>query len=139
MTAVAVGTATITATSEGKTGTSAITVTAPPPAPVATVTVAPPTLSLQVGQTGPLTATTRDAANNVLTGRAIAWSSGTVGVATVAPNGTVTAVAPGTRDDYRDERGEDRYGDGDGDGGAGRSVTVAPPTLSLQAGLDRER
>jgi uncharacterized protein YjdB len=96
VTAVAVGTATITATSEGKTGTATVTVTAPALVPVATVTVAPSTLPLQVGQTGTLTATTRDAANNVLTGRTITWSSGSPGVATVAPNGTVTAVAPGS-------------------------------------------
>ena len=93
VTGVAAGTATITATSEGKTGTATITVTA---VPVATVTVAPTTLPLQVGQTGTLTATTRDAANNVLTGRVIAWSSSSPNVATVAPNGTVTAVAVGT-------------------------------------------
>ena len=61
VTGVAPGTATITATSEGKTGTAAMTVSPAPPAPVATVTVAPTTLPLQVGQTGTLTATTRDA------------------------------------------------------------------------------
>ena len=93
VTGVAAGTATITATSEGKTGTATITVQ---PAPVASVTVSPPTLSLQVGQTGTLTATTRDASNNVLTGRTVTWSSSNTGVATVAPNGTVTAVAAGS-------------------------------------------
>jgi uncharacterized protein YjdB len=93
VTGVATGTATITATSEGKSGTSTITVTA---VPVASVSVSPPTLSLQVGQTGTLAATTRDASNNVLTGRAVTWSSSNTGVATVAPNGTVTAVAPGS-------------------------------------------
>jgi uncharacterized protein YjdB len=93
VTGVAAGTATITATSEGKSGTAAITVTA---VPVASVTVAPPTLSIQQGQTGNLTATVKDAGNNVLTDRAVAWSSNATNVATVAPNGTVTAVAVGT-------------------------------------------
>jgi trimeric autotransporter adhesin len=93
VTGVAAGTATITATSEGKSGTATVTVSA---VPVATVTVAPATLPLQVGATGALTATTRDAANNVLTGRPITWSSGNTAIATVAPNGTVTAVAPGS-------------------------------------------
>jgi len=93
VTGVAPGNATITATSEGKSGTAAITVS---PIPVATVTVAPTTLPLIVGQTGTLTATTRDAANNILTGRAVTWSSSNTGIATVAPNGTVTAVAPGS-------------------------------------------
>ena len=92
VTGVAPGTATITATSEGKNGTATVTVTV---VPVATVTVAPGTLALQVGQTGTLTPTTRDAANNVLTGREVTWSSSNPAVATVA-NGTVTAVAPGT-------------------------------------------
>jgi uncharacterized protein YjdB len=93
VTAAGVGTATITATSEGKTGTVTITVTT---IPVASVSVSPATLPLQVGGTGTLTATIRDAQNDVLTGRAVTWTSGTPGVATVSPNGTVTAVAPGT-------------------------------------------
>jgi len=96
VTAVAVGTATITATSEGKTGTATVTVTAPPPAAVATVSVAPSPLPLQVGQTGTLTATLRDAANNVLTGRTVTWSSSNTNIATVASDGTVTAVGVGT-------------------------------------------
>ena len=93
VTATGAGTATITATSEGKTGTATITVST---VSVATVTVAPTTLSLQVGSSGSLTATTRDAQNNILTGRVITWTSGAPGVATVAQDGTVTAVAPGT-------------------------------------------
>lgn len=68
----------------------------PPPAPVASVTLDPPTLSLAPQQAQPLTATLRDASNQVLTGRAIAWSTGTSAVATVGPGGVVTAVAPGT-------------------------------------------
>jgi uncharacterized protein YjdB len=64
--------------------------------PVASVTVAPASLPLQTGQTGTLTATLRDAANNVLTDRVVAWTSSNTDVATVAPNGTVTAVAVGT-------------------------------------------
>ncbi len=134
VTAVAVGTATITATSEGKTGTATVTVTAPPPAAVATVTVAPTTLPLQTGQTGTLTATTRDAANNVLTGRAVTWSSSNTAIATVAPNGTVTAVGVGIGDDHGDQRGKDWHRDrhrhgaassrcGDGDSGSVDTAT----------------
>lgn len=95
VTAVTPGSTTITATSEGRTGTAAITVAAPPASPVASVTVAPASLPLQLGATGVLTATARDASNNVLAGRAMVWSSSNVSVATVAPNGTVTAVAAG--------------------------------------------
>jgi uncharacterized protein YjdB len=92
VTAVAPGAATITATSEGKTATAQITVQAA----VATITVAPPATSLLTGATTPLTATLRDAANNVLTGRPIAWSTGNATVATVDANGVVTAVTAGT-------------------------------------------
>ena len=93
VTATGPGTATITATSEGKTGTAAITVAA---VPVATVTVAPATLPLVVGQTGTLAATTRDAANNVLTGRDVTWSTSNANVATVSSAGVVTATGVGT-------------------------------------------
>ncbi|MEP6495314.1 MAG: Ig-like domain-containing protein, partial [bacterium] len=93
VTAVALGTATITATSEGQSGTSAITVIVPP---VASVAVAPPTASVQIGATAPLTATTKDAGGNVLTGRVVTWGSSNTGVATVSATGVVTAVAVGT-------------------------------------------
>jgi uncharacterized protein YjdB len=88
-----VGTATITATSEGKEGTAAITVIV---APVATVTVSPASASVTVGATQPLTATTKDANDNVLSGRSIAWSSSNAVVASVnASTGLVTGVAAG--------------------------------------------
>ncbi|MGH8637886.1 MAG: Ig-like domain-containing protein, partial [Burkholderiales bacterium] len=45
------------------------------PAPVAQVTVAPASASVAKGATRQLTATLRDAGGNVLTGRAVAWSS----------------------------------------------------------------
>ena len=94
VTAVAAGSATITATSEGRSGTA--TVTVPAPAPVATVTVSPATASPAVGQTQQLTATLRDAAGAVLTGRAVTWTTSAAGVATVSGSGLVTAIAVGT-------------------------------------------
>ena len=90
--AVSAGSATITATSETKTGTSSITVTF---VPVATVTVNPPSTSLVVGGRQQLTATLRDAANNVLTGRSVTWSSGNTVAATVDGNGLLAAVGTG--------------------------------------------
>ena len=42
-----------------------------------------------------LSATTRDANNNVLTGRAITWSSSNTAISTVSTSGLVTAVAAG--------------------------------------------
>jgi uncharacterized protein YjdB len=95
VTAVGAGTAIIAATSEGQSGTASITVSAPVTAPVATVTIAG-TASLFPGQTSQLTATLRDAAGAVLTGRAVTWTSGTGSVATVSANGLVSAIAAGS-------------------------------------------
>jgi uncharacterized protein YjdB len=95
LTAVAPGgPVTITATSEGKTGTALVTVTQ---VPVATVTVSPSPVTITVGAVIPLTTTLRDANNNVLTGRAVAWSSDAPGVASVnSATGVVTAAAVGS-------------------------------------------
>jgi uncharacterized protein YjdB len=93
VTGVAVGSATITATSETITGSTTATVT---PVPVATVTVAPTPASVVGGQTVQLTATTRDASGNVLTGRAVGWSSANQSIARVNSTGLVTGVAAGT-------------------------------------------
>jgi len=68
---------------------------APPPAPVASVTVSPSSSSLIVGSTVQLSATTRDASNNVLTGRVITWSSANAGIASVNSTGLVSAVGGG--------------------------------------------
>jgi uncharacterized protein YjdB len=89
------GTAKISARSGGKSGTATITVQL---VPVASVTVTPSTLDLRDrdGQrTGTLTATTRDELGNVLTGRAVAWSSSNTQVATVNKDGVVTAQRSG--------------------------------------------
>ncbi|HKN57268.1 MAG TPA: Ig-like domain-containing protein, partial [Gemmatimonadaceae bacterium] len=94
--AVAVGSAQIIATSESKSGSATLTVAAPPPVPVASVSVTLAASSLTPGQTTQATATTRDASNNVLTGRAITWSSSNTGVATVSSSGLVTAIAVGS-------------------------------------------
>jgi uncharacterized protein YjdB len=131
VTGVAPGTATITATSEGKSGTATVTVT---PVPVASVTVAPTTLPLQVGQTGTLTATTRDASNNVLTGRTITWASGNQGVATVAPNGIVTAVAPGNATITATSEGKSGTATVTVTAIPVASVSVSPATVALTTG-----
>ncbi len=136
VTAVAADTATITATSEGKSGMSTITVT-PPPAPVATVTVSPPSASVAGGGTQQLTATTKDAGGNTVTGRAVTWSSGAPAVATVnASTGLVSTVSPGTATITATSEGQ-----------TGTSaitvtpapvpvatVTVSPPSASVVAG-----
>ena len=96
VTAVAAGSATITATSETKTGTAATTVSAPAPAPVATVSVSPASSSPLVGATVQLSATLRDANNNVLTGRVVTWSSANPSIASVSSTGLVRGVGAGS-------------------------------------------
>jgi uncharacterized protein YjdB len=91
--AVSAGTANVIASSEGRTATTTVTVTA---IPVASVTVSPPTSNLQSGGTVQLSAVTRDANNNILTGRVVTWASGSTAIATVTANGLVTAVGSGT-------------------------------------------
>ena len=90
------GTASISASTEGKTGVAALTVNVPPPVPVATISVTPTTATLQIGGNVQFTAVTRDANNNILTGRVITWSSINASIATVSALGLVTAIASGT-------------------------------------------
>src|SRR3989441_8650245 len=92
VTGVAAGAATITATSEGQNGTAAVTVSS---VPVASVVVSPASANLLVGGTQQLSATPKDAAGNVLVGRAVAWTSSNAGIATVSATGLVTGVAAG--------------------------------------------
>ena len=90
---VAAGTVTITATSEGKSGTATVLVS---DIPVATVTVAPDPSDLVVGATAQLVATTTSATGATLSGRAVAWTSGAPGIASVSSTGLVTALGPGS-------------------------------------------
>ena len=98
VTAVASGNTSITATSEGKSGSATLTVSAqtPPAAPVASVSVSPATGTLQTGGTVQFSAVTRDASGNVLTGRAVTWTSSNAVIASVSSSGLVTGVAVGT-------------------------------------------
>lgn len=86
------GPVTITATSGGKTGTASITVT---PVPVATVTLSPSPASVSVGGTVSMTATVRDANNNVLLGRVVSWNSGAPSVAAINAGGVASGMSPG--------------------------------------------
>ncbi|HXO84970.1 MAG TPA: Ig-like domain-containing protein, partial [Gemmatimonadales bacterium] len=91
-TAVSAGSASIIATSEGKADTAAVTV----PAPVASVTISPASATIAIGGTRTFTATLRDSAGGVLTGRVVTWSSTATGVATVNASGVATGVAVGS-------------------------------------------
>src|SRR5713101_8036472 len=95
-----------------------------PPAPagppaVASVTVAPSPGTLLVGSTAQLTATTKDSAGNVLTGRAVTWASSNPAVATVSATGLVTGVAVGSATIMATAEGKN--------GTAAVTVTVLPP------------
>jgi uncharacterized protein YjdB len=94
----AAGTAVLHATSEGKTGQATITVAVP--APVATVTVVPGSASLTVGDNATFSADVRDAAGNVLSNRAVSWSSTDPSVlsitSTAGGSATVRAASAGT-------------------------------------------
>lgn len=92
VTALRAGTAEIKATSEGKEGSATLTVI-PPPVATVVVTLASPTIT--PGNTTTASAVLSDANGNLLTGRAVAWSSSDVAVATVSDQGVVTAIKAG--------------------------------------------
>ena len=93
LTALRSGSATLTATSEGKTATLAVSVSAP----VATVTVTTPLDTLEAYEEVQLQAVLRDAANNVLTGPVVRWTSSDPAVARVdSVTGQLTGVDRGT-------------------------------------------
>jgi uncharacterized protein YjdB len=114
--AKAAGSATITATSEGQSGTASITVTQ---VPVATVTVSPASASVQVGSTVQLSATTKDANGNILTGRTVTWSSSDTTIAKVGGTGLVTGQGAGSATITATSEGKS--------GSAAITVTAQPP------------
>src|SRR6185436_2646344 len=71
-------------------GQASITVTS---IPVASVVMTPPTASLAAGATQQMTVTVRDAANNLLAGRTVTFSSSIVTAATISPATTTTNAA----------------------------------------------
>jgi len=95
VTGVAPGGTSIIAAYGSVTGNANVTVQL---APVASVTVTPNPASVKVGQTLPLTATLRDANNNILslTGRTINWASNNTTRATVDQAGVVTGKTANT-------------------------------------------
>jgi len=93
---VAAGNVNIVARNRTVTGSAPLTVTVRSSVLVASVAVALASSTLNTGQTTQATATTRDSSGNVLTGRAISWTTNNSSVATVSGAGLVTAVASGS-------------------------------------------
>jgi uncharacterized protein YjdB len=120
-TAVGAGNAAIVATVGGKTGQAAVTVTggATQPGPVATISLAPASISLGIGSIQPITATLKDAAGNVLSGRAITWSSSAPLIGPINTLGVVTGLLAGTTTITATSEGKSAT--------ATVTVTAAPP------------
>lgn len=87
------GTTIVTATCEGRSGTAIVTAQN---VPVASIVISPDPAVVEVQKTLQLSASVRDANNNVLS-RTVTWSSSAAGVASVnATTGLVTGVSTGT-------------------------------------------
>ena len=66
------------------------------PIPVSTVAVAPAEVNVSAGTITQLEAVLRDAANNVVTGRTVVWTTDNAAIADVTASGRVYAVGPGS-------------------------------------------
>src|SRR5437870_3720388 len=64
--------------------------------PVASVGIGPATATLLLGASLQLSATVKDSAGNVLSGRTVTWASGAPAVASVSASGLVSGLAAGT-------------------------------------------
>lgn len=102
-------------------------VAGPPPVPaaVASVQVTLPTNEVLPGQSTQASAALRDAKGNLLSGRAIAWSSSNTAIATVSSSGTVTGVVGGGPVTIA--------ASSEGISGSG-SISVKPAAVSITAG-----
>src|SRR5437773_6683281 len=123
--------ATGTAMSEGKSGTSAMTVTF---VPVDAVAVTPASASVNEGKTVQLTATPKDGNGNPLSGRAVAWVSSNTTVATVSSSGLVTGRVAGTATITATSEGQSGTSAITVVHVPVASVTVAPPSATVQVG-----
>lgn len=93
VTGVGTGTVVVTATVDGVTASASLTVVE---IPIASITISPVGPSVSAGFTTTLSATVTDANGNVLTGRALTWSTSDATIATVAQTGVVAGVSAGT-------------------------------------------
>ena len=89
---ISVGTTTISAVASGKTGTVQVTVT---PEVASSVTVNPTAVTLRTGNQRQFTATLKNAAGTLITGRPVRWTSSNSAIASIDQNGNVIAIRPG--------------------------------------------
>lgn len=68
----------------------------PDPNPVASIEVTPTTTLIQVGQTATFTAVAKNAAGEVVSGKAFTWHTSDSAVATIGANGVASGLAAGT-------------------------------------------
>jgi alpha-tubulin suppressor-like RCC1 family protein/uncharacterized protein YjdB len=129
VTGISTGTATITVTSEGRTAQAGVTVQQ---APVGSVRVTPDSNAVRIGDALTFVATTRDDQDNVVTGRAIAWTSSAPAIASIdAATGAVRGVAAGSAIITATSEGKS---------GTAKIVVTAPlapvATVTIAPGLD---
>jgi len=93
--------------------------TAASTAPVATVTVNPASASVALGAVQQFAAILKDASGNVLTGRAVSWSSSSPTIAGVSGTGLVTGLLAGSATITATSEGQS--------GSAAVTVNVVPP------------
>lgn len=95
ITALKPGAVTITATIEGKNGTTSVAISL---VPVTTITVDPPSPTISAGTSTTLTATLKDSAGQVITGRTPTWTTSNPQTASVTQGGVVSGMLIGTAD-----------------------------------------
>ena len=104
------------------------------PKPVSTISITPATASVVIGRTTQLTATAKDAAGNVLSGRATTWTTSAPTIATVDANGLVTGVAAGTANITATSEGKSAQAAVTVSAVPVASVTVAPNAPAVKVG-----
>src|SRR5215213_7699579 len=131
VTAKSLGTTQVAASSGGKSGIATITVQK---TPVASVAVRPDRVDAVVGSRTQLTGTASDEAGNVLSDRAIIWTTSNAGVATVDATGLVVAVSAGTVTITGASEGKSAKSSFTIVQGAVASVAVTPSPVSMLTG-----
>src|SRR5207302_6078782 len=121
----------VTGTASGIAGTALLAVTN---VSVASVAVSPASATMSMGATQQLSATPKDAAGNVLTGRVITWTSSNAAIATVSATGLVTGVAAGAVTITATSEGQSGTASVTVANVPVASVTVSPTTPNMYVG-----